>query len=105
MTAAEKRVTRNGNGDRHFVMRRIGPETIIVPVARRVADLESVYTLNEVGTRIWELLDSPQTATEIAKRLAADYEAPEGELAADVAEFLDVLEASGLARDASDSVR
>ena len=39
------------------------------------------------------------------KRLAADYEAPEGELAADVAEFLDVLEASGLARDASDSVR
>lgn len=98
MTSTEKRVTRYVDGERRFVMRRIGPETIIVPVAGHVGDLEYVYTLNEVATTIWELLDSPRTAGQIATLLGADYDASEAELSADVAAFLDVLEASGLTR-------
>jgi len=104
MSVSKKRVTRHPDGDRRFVTRRIGPETIIVPVAGRVGDLESVYTLNEIATRIWELLDSPQTAAEIAKRLAADYDTSERQLAADVAEFLEMLETSGLVRATTESV-
>jgi hypothetical protein len=97
-----KRVVRRVGGDAKFVMRRIGRETIIVPVAGRVADLESVYTLNEVATRIWELLDSPRTAAQIAQLLAADYEAREEALAADVQAFLTALEEAGLAHTATE---
>jgi len=104
MTVSEKRVTRHLDGKRRFVTRRIGSETIIVPVAGRVGDLESVYTLNEIATRIWELLDSPHSAAEIAKRLAADYDTSERQLAADVAEFLEVLATRGLVRVTADSV-
>jgi hypothetical protein len=96
--STQKRLVRNVAGERQFVMRRIGPETIIVPVAGRVGDLESVYTLNEVATRIWELLESPRTAGEIATLIANDYDASENKLAADLADFLQVLEANGLVR-------
>src|SRR5437588_3419765 len=105
MKVTEKRLTRQADGDRRFVMRRIGPETIIVPVAGSVGDLECVYTLNEVATTIWELLEAPRAASQIAELLAADYDAKVSDLAADVAEFLEVLEASGLATAVTDSVR
>jgi hypothetical protein len=105
MTAADKRVTRSRSGNNRFVTRRIGKETIIVPVAGRVADLESVYTLNEVGTRVWELLDTPRTPSEIARLVAADYDASEHEVARDVAEFLGVLQESGLIDAGADPVR
>ena len=105
MNVTEKRLTRQADSGRRFVMRRIGPETIIVPIAGSVGDLECVYTLNEVATTILELLESPRTASQIAKLLAAEYDAKESDLDADVAAFLAVLEASGLAAAATDSVR
>lgn len=106
MPATDRRMTRQLGGEPRFVTRRIGADTLIVPVAGHVGDLECVYTLNEVATLIWQLLDSPRTAGQIAKLLAADYDAGESELAADVAEFLDVLEANGLASAAAnDPVR
>src|SRR5204863_9342825 len=98
MMSKDKRLTRQLDGGRTFITRIIGPETIIVPVAGHVGDLESVYTLNEVATDIWALLESPRTASQIAKLLAADYEATESELTADVADFLEALEAGGLLR-------
>ena len=41
----------------NFVTREIAGETIIVPIRSHVADLDSIYTLNEVGTLIWSLVD------------------------------------------------
>ena len=41
---------------RSFVTREIGGETLIVPVTGHVMDLESIFVLNPVGSRIWELL-------------------------------------------------
>ena len=43
--------------DPNMVFRDIEGEMILVPIRRRTADLESIYTLNETGARIWELLD------------------------------------------------
>jgi hypothetical protein len=40
-----------------FVTRDIAGETIIVPVRDGVGDLNSIYTLNELGTRVWQLVD------------------------------------------------
>ena len=50
---------------RSFVTRQIAGETLIMPVAGRVADLESIYVLNEVGSRIWQLVGSPTTAIRV----------------------------------------
>jgi hypothetical protein len=98
-----KRVTRQIEGEPRFVTRRIGGETLIVPIAGGVGDLESIYTLNEIATRIWDALDTPRSADEIAAILAADYDENESTLMAHVVEFIDTLESAGLARAVPES--
>lgn len=46
---------------------------------------ERYYTLNSVGTRIWELLDEEQPPARIVDRLCDEYTAPREQVIADVA--------------------
>jgi len=82
-----------------FVTRRIAGETIIVPIRSGVGDLNSIYTLNEVGTRIWELIDGRTQSSQIVEVIGTEYEVTAEETAKDVAEFLQSLEAAGLIKD------
>jgi len=54
----------------NFVTRCIADETIIVPIRDTVGDLDSIYTLNEVGTTIWQLIDGQTSGGEIWKSSA-----------------------------------
>ena len=54
------------------------------------------YTLNEVGSRIWELLDGTRTRDGIVAAICAEYDAGEAEIAADVDALLGDLEAEKL---------
>jgi Coenzyme PQQ synthesis protein D (PqqD) len=88
---------------RSFVTRQIAGETLIMPVAGRVVDLESLYVLNEVGSRIWQLVGSPTTADRIAEVIAQEFEVPAERAAEDVGEFLAALDARGLIRSVPES--
>jgi hypothetical protein len=88
---------------RSFVTREIGGETLIVPVTGHVMELESIYVLNPVGSRIWELLRSPTTTDRIAAIVAGEFAVSPQDAAADTAEFLDLLAARGLIQDLSKS--
>ena len=90
------RVFRQRAGDPGFVTRRIAGETIVVPVSGHVGDMDSIYTFNAVGSRIWSLLEQPMSVDAIAAILADEYDAPVGRIAADVAELLDALQGRGL---------
>jgi hypothetical protein len=81
-----------------FVTRRIAGETIIVPVTGRVADLDFIYTLNEVGSFIWHLIDGRRSVQAIAEVVSAEYDVSLERAALDVDELLTALEAKGLAR-------
>jgi hypothetical protein len=78
------------------VTRVIAGETLIVPVAGGVADLEAIFTLNEVGSRIWTLLETPVSLQRLVDVIEAEYTVPRDEAARDVAEFLDTLRSAGL---------
>lgn len=80
------------------VTRRIANETVIVPMTANVADLDSVYTLNEVGSFIWEHLDGRQTAQSIAEAVAAEFDVALDQAVRDVDDLLTTLEAKGLSR-------
>ena len=84
---------------RSFVTREIAGETLIVPVTGHVMELESIYVLNPVGSRIWELLRSPTTTDQIAAVVAGEFAVSPQDAAADTAEFLDVLATRGLIQD------
>src|SRR5471032_2702760 len=81
---------------RSFVTRQIAGETLIMPVAGRVVDLESIFVLNEVASRIWQLVGSPTTADRIAEVVAREFDVSAERAAGDVAEFLGALDARGL---------
>ena len=42
------------NRNEDFVFRRIGDETILVPIKNNVGDMGAIYNLNELGAFIWE---------------------------------------------------
>jgi len=92
-------VVQHADDRRSFVTRHIAGETLIVPVAGRVMDLESIYVLNPVGSRIWELLRSPTTALRIADVVAGEFAVTPQDAAEDVAEFLDSLSTRGLIQE------
>jgi hypothetical protein len=88
-----------------FVTRRIAGETIVVPVTGDVADLDSVYTLNEVGSFIWQLIDGRRSAQAIAEAVTDEYDVPLERAVLDVDELLIALEAKGLARVSAEQRR
>ena len=86
-----------------FVSRSVGGETFVVPVRAGVADLESIFTMNEVGTAIWTRIDGQKTVDELARGLAAEFDVTEVDAAADVTAFVDLLASKGLVEDAGGS--
>ena len=96
-------IVQHADERRSFVTRHIAGETLIVPVAGHVMDLESIYVLNPVASRIWDLLKSPTTAGRIAEVVAAEFTVSPQNAAEDVAEFLDALRARGLIDGAAES--
>lgn len=78
--------------DPDMIFRDIEGEMILVPIRRRTADLESIYTLNETGSRIWELIDGQHTLREIQDIIVQEYDVTPEEAEADLAEFMAYLE-------------
>ena len=93
---ATQRVVQHTSGDDGFVTRRVAGETIIVPVSSRVADLDAIYTLNEVGSRVWTLLEAPKSVPEIVTVLSDEYDATREQITKDVIELVHELQATGL---------
>ncbi len=79
-----------------LVTRNIGGETIIVPVSGHVCDLDAVYTLNEVGSAVWRLLEAGSNIETIVAAICDQYDVTPAEARRDVAELIESLEAAGL---------
>ena len=86
-----------------LVTRCIAGETIIVRVKARVADLDDVYTLNELGTLIWELIDGRTGVSAIVELICSEYDVAPEVAAKDAFDFLGSLEAAGLIRPSVES--
>ena len=78
------------------VSRRIAGEAVLVPVRSQVAELDSVFTLNNLGSVVWDLLDGERTVSQIADMVCASYEVTVEEATRDLLEFLSELESAGL---------
>jgi len=79
-----------------FVARDISGETIIVPIRNKVGDLGSIYTLNEVGSTIWQLIDGKKNVNEIIEAVCNAYEVTSEVAEKDSLEFLNTLKEAGL---------
>ncbi len=79
--------------DSMMIGRKIADEFILVPIRQNIDNLQCMYTLNNVGSRIWELLDSGGTTIEqIRDALVAEYEVTPEQVEDDIKEFLKELQ-------------
>jgi hypothetical protein len=83
-----------------LVTRDVAGEIIIVPIKGHVGDLEGVFTLNELGTMIWELINGQTTGRELVEAVRNEYDVGAAEAEKDVVDFLRSLEDAGLIRPA-----
>jgi len=73
------------------VTRKTGNEYVLVPVTNNIADMTSVYTLNETGTFIWELIDGKKSVEDLIKAVIDKYDIDKETAARDVFSFIDIM--------------
>ena len=73
------------------VTRKTGNEYILVPVTDNIADMNSVYTLNETGAFLWELIDGENNIEDIIEALIREYDIDEKTATNDVLEFINEM--------------
>ncbi len=74
------------------VTRKTGSEYVLVPIANNIADMNSVYTLNETGAFIWDQIDGKRDLNEIILKLTGEYEIDEPTAREDVLNFIDRMQ-------------
>lgn len=72
----------------HIVTRKTGNEYVLVPVANNIADMNNIYTLNESGAFIWELIDGKKNLEEIIVAVTEEYDIDTETAKADVLSFM-----------------
>ena len=91
MKPNDHRFVRNKN----FIFRQIVEEMVLVPIRQNVADLDSIYTLNELGAFIWERLETPTSAAELQDDILEDFDVDAATVQSDLAIFMEELERIG----------
>jgi len=72
-----------------IVTRKTGNEYVLVPIANNIADMNSVYTLNETGAFIWEQINGKRSVEELIAAVTAEYDIDYENASIDVFEFID----------------
>jgi len=78
--------------DPSIVSRKIAGEHILVPIRQKAGELNSIFTLNEVASRIWELFDGEKKLEEIRDKIVDEFDVSMDEAEADLLELLKQLE-------------
>src|SRR2546425_5866510 len=81
--------------DPSIVSRRIADEVVLVPIRRKVEEVECLYTLNEVGARIWELLDGRRSLKAVLEVLVEEFDVSEPEAEEDLFTVIEQLKEIG----------
>jgi hypothetical protein len=72
----------------NIVTRKTGTEYVLIPVADNIADMNSVFTLNETGAFLWELIDGRRSIRDLIDRLTEEYEIDSDSAEKDVLSFV-----------------
>lgn len=75
-----------------IVPRKTGEEYVLVPLSKNIVDMDSVYTLNETGAFIWEMIDGRLTLKEICLLMQNEFDVDAGTAENDLLSFIKEME-------------
>ena len=70
-----------------------------MPISGKLADMEHIFTLNQVGNHIWENLDGTKNLTQLLDSLLDHFDVSREEAEQDILAFIDEIKAKGLAAE------
>ena len=92
MKVQQKRYKKNPD----IVSRKIADEVILVPIKRKVIELNAMYLLrDDVSVRMWELIDGKRQIREIKEIICKEFEVAPQQAERDIITFLKRLEKIG----------
>ena len=81
---------------KEMILRTIAGESILVPAADVVLDLNGLFMLTETGAFIWGVLPDVKTEDEIVDKILDEYDVDRETAQNDVSEFLAKLRNFGI---------
>jgi len=92
----EGKLIRNPN----FIFRKIIDEMVLIPIKQEVADLNAIFTLNDLGAFIWDRLGAPCTRAQLEQAVLAEYDADIQTVKRDLEFFLHEMAEIGAIKEA-----
>lgn len=80
-----------------FVVRKVGGESVVVPVGEMSKEFHGMINLNETGAFLWEFFTKEHTVDEGVAALLNEYDVEESVARADVEAFVQTIEENGFA--------
>ena len=74
-----------------MVLRKIGMDTILIPIGNAIKDHNGFFMLTESACFLWEHLGECNSVQELAKMLYDEYDVTEEQALTDTQEFIDKL--------------
>lgn len=74
--------------NKDMVTRVIDEETILMPIYKSSDEINCIYTLNKVGSRVWELIDGKKDLGKIKNQILEEFDTTPQEADKEIAKFL-----------------
>ena len=81
---------------RNFVLKKIGDESVVIPLGSEAINLGGVLTLNETGVMLYEMLKDNKEILELVDALVEAYNVSREQAMNDVLEFIEKLKELGI---------
>lgn len=82
-----------------FVEKTIGNETVVVPLVNNVAQMDKVFSLNEVGSVIYNSLNESKTLDELLQIVLNEFDVEAETAKNDLEQFLDKAVFKGIVQE------
>ena len=82
-----------------FVEETVGNETVVVPLVGTVAQMEKVFSLNEIGSFIYNNMNSEKSTGEIIELILNEFEVDKQTAEKDLEQFLKKAVANGIIKE------
>ena len=79
------------NKTSEVAFRKVSDEYILVPLSDDIADMDSLFTMNEVGAFIWEQIDGNRSISQIVENVTDEFDVENETAKKDVFTFLDEI--------------
>lgn len=78
-----------------MVFRKITGEFLLIPVYQNDSKNQFIFSLNETGKQIWELIDNKKNTEEIIRILQNEFNVDKNQIEKDIIDFIDILQKIG----------